>query len=407
MALTANDPIACELSAWQDRLALVSRNLSEINELPALARIKARLRARPDFYAGETASRIGDALAALDDLWRDYLLLNALIDQADSLHKRSGIFHDHESEIRELLHGRSITLPATYVPLAERDLLTNAERADKVTPEELLVAMDVLFALAKDAVLEVDAAETRLKPRLDALLSAARELAARADTRGFYPAEIAAIAAPLESCGAALAGDPLGAGKKLQDGAAGLAQWRARLEAAERERDALEAAFAASTATLEELRQLNQRAQEAHENTSSKIVGQLALPRPTETAVIAHLGAWLDALAASRTRGDWRAAKMGLDKWTASCATHREAEQRTLAASLAALAQRDELRGRLKAIRAKADAHVARGLRLDAQAARLGDEAKHVLYGRPADLKKAAALVGAYETALNLAIRNG
>jgi hypothetical protein len=218
MALTANDPIVSELAAWQDRLALVSRNLGEINELPALARVKARLRAMPDCYAGETASRIGDALAALDDLWKDYLLLNALIDQAESLHKQSGMFHDHESEIRELLHGRSITLPATYVPLAERDLLTNAERADKVTPEELLAAMDALFALAKDTVLEIDAAETRLKPRLGALLGAAHELAARANTLGFDPAEIAAVAAPLESLGAALTGDPLGVGTRLQRG---------------------------------------------------------------------------------------------------------------------------------------------------------------------------------------------
>jgi hypothetical protein len=46
MASTGNDRIILELAAWQDRLALVSRNLSEINELPALQRVKARLRAR-------------------------------------------------------------------------------------------------------------------------------------------------------------------------------------------------------------------------------------------------------------------------------------------------------------------------------------------------------------------------
>ena len=33
MALTANDQVISELAAWQDRLALVSRNLAEINEL--------------------------------------------------------------------------------------------------------------------------------------------------------------------------------------------------------------------------------------------------------------------------------------------------------------------------------------------------------------------------------------
>ena len=159
MALTANDAIVPELAAWQDRLALVSRNLGEINELPALQRIKARLQATPKFYAGETASRVADAHAALDELWKDYLLLNALLDDADALRKRSGIFHDHEAEIRELLHGRSITLPMAYVPLAERGLLTSAERADKVTPDELLAAMNAMFALAKDTILELDGAE--------------------------------------------------------------------------------------------------------------------------------------------------------------------------------------------------------------------------------------------------------
>ena len=69
MALTANDTIIAELAAWQDRLALVSRNLGEINELPALQRVKARLRANPELYAGETAPRINDALAALEELW--------------------------------------------------------------------------------------------------------------------------------------------------------------------------------------------------------------------------------------------------------------------------------------------------------------------------------------------------
>jgi hypothetical protein len=407
MALTANDRIIAELAAWQDRLALVSRNLSEINELPALQRVKARLRPTPDFYTGDTASRINDALAALDDLWKDYLLLNALLDQADTLRKQSGMFHDHESDIRELLHGRSITLPVAHIPLAERGLLTSAESANKVTPDELLAAMNRLFALAKDTILELDGAETRLKPRLDTLLGTADELARRADTLGFDAAEIAVIAVPLEALGAELTADPLGAGRKLQEGEAGLTEWRARLESAERERDALGAAFAAAAEELKEMRRLNDQAQAAHENTSSKIAGQSALPRPTEASIITQLGVWLDALDASCKRGDWRAAKAGLDKWRAACATHQEVERRTLAANMALIEVREELRGRLKALRAKADAHAARGINIDTKVARLGDEAKDILYSRPADLQKAAALLSAYETAINLTIRKG
>ena len=405
--MTANKTITPELAAWQDRLALVSRNLGEVNELQALQRIKARLRATPQFYAGETASRISDALAALDDLWKDYLLLNALLDEADTLRKQSGVFRDHEAEIGELLHGRSITLPIAHVPLAERGLLTNAERADKVTPDELLAAMNALFAIARDTILELDGAETSLKPRLDTLLGAVRELAGRADTLGFDAPEIAAIAVPLEALGAELRADPLGAGRKVHEGETALADWHMRLETAERERDALGAAFAAAAEELKELRRLSHEAQAAHESSSSKIAGQSALRLPTEPSVIAQFGTWLDALDTSRRRGDWRAAKTGLEKWTAACVAHQEVERRTLAANKAPIEARDELRGRLKALRAKADAHAARGISIDTKVVRLGDDARDLLYSQPADLQKAAALLSAYETALNLAIRKG
>jgi hypothetical protein len=89
------DTIAAELAAWEDRLVAVSRNLAEINELPALLRIKARLRDAPDSYGGETASRVQEALAALDGLWKDYLLLNALLSQAGALRKETGLFKSY------------------------------------------------------------------------------------------------------------------------------------------------------------------------------------------------------------------------------------------------------------------------------------------------------------------------
>jgi hypothetical protein len=407
MTLTANDAITSELAAWQDRLALASRNLSEINELRALQRVKARLRATPQFYAGKTVSRINDALAALNELWKDYLLLNALLDEADTLHKQSGIFHDRAAEIRELLHGQSITLPVAHVPLAERGLLTKAERADKVTPEELLAVMNALFALAKDTILELDGAETRLRLGLDTLIGTAHEVARRAGALGFDTAEIAAIAAPLERLRAELTADPLGAGQKLQEAEFRLTEWRGRLESAERERDSLKAAFAAAAQQLKELRRLSDQAKTAHDSSSSKIANQSALPRPTESAVIAQFGVWLDALDVSCKHGDWHSAKAGLDKWVTACATHQDIERRILAANMAPIEAREELRGRLKALRAKADAHAERGVHIETKVAHLGDEARDILYSQPADLLKAAALLSAYETAINLAIRNG
>jgi hypothetical protein len=399
----ANDTVTSELALWQDRLAVVSRNLGEINELPALQRIKVKLRATPDFYAGETAVRIIDALAALDDLWKDYLLLNALLDEADGLRKRSGLFNDHDADIAKLLHGRSITLPLAHVPLAERGLLTTAERADKVTPGELLAAMNALFALAKDTVLKLDETERSLNTRLDALASSTRELAQRAEALGFNEVEVAAIAGSVDALRATSIADPLAAERKLAEGEHWFAEWRTQIEYAERQRDALQADLAASAAALAELRRLSEQAKLAHDTSRAKIADARTLPSPTASSVIMQLGTWLETLASSREHGDWRAARSGLDKWMTACTSHLEAERRIIAANLAPIAQRDELRGRLKALRAKADAYAARGIRLDARAVRLGDEAKDILYSQPGDLKRAGELVNAYEAAISLA----
>jgi hypothetical protein len=403
----ANGTVSSELALWQDRLAVASRNLGEINELPALQRIRTKLRTTPDFYSGETAVRVTDALAALDDLWKDYLLLNALLDQADGLRKSSGLFNDHEADIAKLLNSRSITLPLAHVPLAERGLLTTAERTDKVTPGELLAAMNGLFALAKDTILKLDAAERGLKTRLDTLVSATRDLATRAKTLDFNAAEVSAIAGSVDELRATSVADPLSAEQRLAEGEHWLAKWQTQIEHAEHQRDTLDADFAAATAALAELRGLGEQARLAHDTIRTKIANAPALPPPTPASVIMQFGTWLDTLAASHQRGEWRAARSGLDKWVAACTSHRAAERRIIAAGQAPIERRDELRGLLKALRAKADSYAARGIGLEASAARLGDEAKDILYSQPTDLEKAAALLAAYEAGLSLASRNG
>jgi hypothetical protein len=399
MRSMTSDRIIAELGAWQDRLAVISRNLGEINELPALLRIKARLRATPDLYAGETASRIGDALAALDELWKDYLLLNALIDQAETLRKRAGLFHHHDAEIEQLLHGRSIVLPPAHVPLADRGLLTTSQRADKATPEELLAAMEAIFKIAKDTILALDAAEVRLRPKIEALAGEARTLAARANDLGAGSDDIVATAARLDGLGAGLVADPLGAERQIDEAGAVLADWRTRIEAEERARDALRAGVVAARKSLGELQDLSRQARAAHGASVAK-VAMSGLPPPTDVSVIAQFGTWLDALDATTRTPGWRTAQAGLDKWTASCLAHQVEERRIVAANTAPLAARDELRGRLKALRAKAMARSARGLRIDPATTRWADEAEDTLYRQPADLAKAAHLLAAYEAAI-------
>ena len=403
-----NDPISAKLSAWQGRLALVSRNLGEINEHPAVLRMKARRRDTPSFFTGETAWRVDETLAALDALWKDYLLLNAMLDEADGLRKQSGLFQSHDAEIDALLDGPSIALPATRTPLAERGLLTTAERSDKATPDELLAAMGKIFTIAKDTVLDIDEAETKLEPKITALAGEARALAARADAAGEADsAEIAALAGRVEALGAEVTADPLGAGSKLDETAAALQDWRARLDAAAQARDAVGSAFIAAREGWRELQEIRRRARAAYEDARAKIAEPSGLVHPTDATIIAQFGAWLEVLEDTFKSGDWRAAKAGLDKWTASRNTRLQAERRIYGANSAPLAARDELRGRLDGLAAKADTYAARGVRFDPAVTRIAGEAKAVLQGQPADLRKAASLVSAFEAAVNRAIRGG
>ena len=403
-----DDTIGAKLAAWQSRLASVGRNIGELNEHPAVLRMRARRCGAPSFFTGETASRVDETLAVLDELWKDYLLLTAMIDEADGLHQQSGLFQSHDSEIHDLLEGASITLPPMHTPLAERGLLTTAERSDKATPDELLAAMDEMFTIARDTVFAFDQAETALAPKIVSLAREARALAARAKASGgAASAEIMALATRVEGLGTKLAMDPLGATTKLDESTAALEDCRARLDTSMQARDALGAALVAAREGWKELQETSRRARAAYEDARTKIAEPLGLLAPTDLTIILHFGAWLDAIEGTFKSGNWRSAKDGLDKWTLSRDTRLQAERRIYAANSAPLAARDELRGRLEGLGAKADAYATHGVRFDPSVARLAGEANSVLRGQPADLRKAASLVRAYEAGINRAIAGG
>jgi hypothetical protein len=246
--------------------------------------------------------------------------------------------------------------------------------------------MNAIFTITKDTILDLVGAEKRLAPRIATTSGEARKLAARADALGEAgAADIAAIAARIEALGAETAADPLGASRKLEEIGSLLADWRTRLDAAERVHDVLGAALVDARQALQALEQLAAATQAAHADSSAKIADHGTLPSPTESSVIAQFGAWLDQIETKRGSSDWHAAKAGLDTWIAACATHQATERAILAANRAPLEARDELRGRLKALHAKADAHAARGICFEENAMQLAKQAKAILYSQPAN----------------------
>jgi hypothetical protein len=105
----------------------------------------------------------------------------------------------------------------------------------------------------------------------------------------------------------------------------------------------------------------------------------------------------LDALAAA---DQWRPLAARLPAWSARVHAATDLAAATRDRCRALLAQRDELRGRLGAYRAKAQAY---GLAEDAELCRLAELAQGTLYTAPCDLTAAGQQVTAYAAAVGAA----
>ncbi len=89
---------------------------------------------------------------------------------------------------------------------------------------------------------------------------------------------------------------------------------------------------------------------------------------------------------------------VGLNNWITKAKEYIATEKETWEANKTPLDTRQELRGRLDALTAKA---LARGLVENATLSELAAQAKQLLYTRPTPLAKAAELVSLYEKRLN------
>src|SRR5262249_37719806 len=115
------------------------------------------------------------------------------------------------AEVEQLLRGPSIKLPPVRTPLAQRGLLSAAQREDAICPEDMLAAMIKAFEVARDAVLAVDAAWARLNPGLEDAERQASELERRARSLGVEAGpELAGARGQIEALRRRVARNPLG-----------------------------------------------------------------------------------------------------------------------------------------------------------------------------------------------------
>jgi hypothetical protein len=351
--------------------------------------------------AGPTAERWEKASSTLAGLWETFLAYSAVVDRIAALGgpASGGGHHPHRkdlTELTDLLTGGCVQLPGAPVPLARRDLA--AQGRPPVTLTTAVGTMRRAFAEVAAVTSAAEEVWAAVGPPLEA---AASGLAAgRPLVTGLGPdieAEFTAAESALGALRAAGNADPLAlwhdgrtdtaAADRLREQVAELTPRIAELDRVRRESrqriDALTARVAAARAARDD-------AMAAWQEASARIAALPPLPPgPAEPP--------LGGLAALASGGQWGRLAAELDRCTAELDrfSAQSAEAGRLAA--AAVDKRDELRGLLRAYKAKA---ARLGAAEDTDLAGRHDQAYGLLWTAPCDLTAAEAAVAAYQRAI-------
>ncbi|BAL90548.1 hypothetical protein AMIS_53280 [Actinoplanes missouriensis 431] len=379
-ALTRADT---ELERLENALTAMAANLVELDENPDRKELGATA------LTGRTATAWADAEDALARLWQGHRQLGEVIAQARALRGQRRV--DAQAYTRLVLGG-SITLSTSTVPLAQRGLLGAGQVSTVCSPADLLAVMESAFATAVDVVATAGERWRTLLP------GAADAAAALAHARALSGSALLDDADRLLTAfTGALASDPLSADPSV------LARARELIARADAERTSASELRAWLEQRLRDARQLcaeietAARAADAARSAAAGRFPEHTLSRVRGEDPRTEL-AGIDALAAA---GQWPLIAPRLTTWNRRATERLTALRAAAAHNAGLLAERNELRGRLDAYRAKA---LRRGLGEDGTLTPLADAARTALYQAPCDLNAARAAVGAYQEALSTTI---
>jgi hypothetical protein len=368
-----------ELARLEKAVAAIAANLVELDQNPDRQEL-GRIR-----LTGRTATAWADAGDALARLWQGHRQLGEVIDRARALRSQRRMSDADRAAFQQEVLGSSITLSTATVPLAQRGLLGSGQVISTCTPAELLAAMESAFATAVAVVTSAGDAWRRATPAAaeaaDALLHV-RDLTRQ--TAGGLAAETDRLLDEADRLLGDLTGtllsDPLGAD------VSGLG----------RVRDLIARADAERTSAAAEIEAAQRPADAAREAVAGRFPPDKIItvrgtdPRPELTAI--------DALASA---GHWALISPRLSAWNRQARERLAALRSAQAHHAGLLAERNELRGRLDAFRAKA---LSRGLGEDALLSPLAESARDALHHAPCDLAAARAAVEKYQDALSATI---
>jgi hypothetical protein len=366
-----------QLSQWEAQVARVKANLDLLEQTPSYAFIAGGLK-----LTGRTQREIVEPILAARELTDQYEMLAGQVARArllrDSLRgflPSNKFLPPNKGTLREidrLLNQPCVPLPAVQIALAHRNLLDDPAAASQLSLRQLVDLMVPAFSAARDAVTRYDQVMAQLTP---ALKTSEQQLATLTDTAGGLgqpaAAEVDSVRSALASVRRKALDDPLEVQtdlvRELQQPLQALTEKLARIG---RERG--------------DTREALTRAQARQTRASRNAV--------LESAEVTDLGAWLAGIAQTLESGEYAAARIGLQRWTAAADTAYATEE-----------QREEQLGLLKALRVMAERRRLKGAGIDPGLDAIALEAESVLRHRPPDLARAKQLVERYQQGLTAA----
>ena len=357
---------------------------------------------------GRTKDRWAAASAALASLWETFLAYSAAVDRVAALGtgpKRPA--RKDLPELTALLTEGCVQLAGAPVPLARRDLAAAAR--PPVTLAAAVGAMRRAFTTVTEVTSAVEAVWAAVAVPLDAAASELARMRPLADGLGAdVEAELRGAEDALAAQRAAANADPLAlwqpaAGETARSAGEG----RVDTAAAERVREQV----AALTPRIGELDRLRRQARRRIDDLAAATAAARAARQDAVAArrdAATRISALpplppeipqppLPSLAALAAGGQWARLAAELDRCDGELAVANERTAGLSQAAVAAIDKRDELRGLLRAYKAKA---ARLGAAEDPGLSARHDQAHGLLWTAPCDLVAAEAAVVAYQRAI-------
>jgi hypothetical protein len=389
------------LTDWRQKVAAANQNLLDLYDLPAYQRVQGTGNP-PTNLTGISQQQVSKALTAIDCLFQDLELLTETIERARKLRQELRalfINDDRLQEIYQLMMGDSIRLPFIQTPLAQRDLLSSSSQSQTISPTALLDRMVSAFTIARDIFINVETAWNDLESKLIIACQDLLELQQLAAQLQVNTSPALTLAQTnFSNLQGQIDRDPLGVSQTFTvDLTPLINNTRRELEHLAKQRQTLQTAFVAAHQQLEQLRQLDRESIAAYTESQAKVghnLPMMSLP-PEELTALAQ---WLERLEEKFRSGIILPIQVGLTNWTSRIEAYTIAARSTLIANRLPLDTRNELRGRLDALTAKA---MGKGRAEDPILADLADKARQVLYSSPTDLDLGKDLLRQYEQRVN------